>query len=1166
MNMTTTRLVGLVLALGAIPHAWTNAAELDFNRDVRPILSNNCYFCHGPDPKERKGGIDGLRLDTPDGAKADLGDGRFAIVPGKPTESELVARVASTDPDLQMPPAATGKKLSPREIEILKQWVAEGAKFAPHWSYAAPVRAEVPKTQRQDWARNDIDRFILARLEKEGLSPSAEADRPTLIRRVSLDLTGLPPTIEEVDAFVADQDPKAYENMVDRMLAKPAFGEHWARMWLDLARYADSAGYADDPPRVIWAYRDYVIRAFNENRRFDRFTIEQIAGDLLPNPTFDDLVATAFHRNTLTNSEGGTNDEEFRNVAIVDRVNTTMAVWMGTSMACAQCHTHKFDPISQEEYFKFFAILNNTQDDDRRDEAPLLEFFSDDQNSARDKLNGEIAQLDQTLRILTPEMEPGYNAWRQRLSAELPWKTPAVAAAKSQSGSELAVQPDGSILAKVGSKADVYTIEVPLEGESLSGIRLETLPDDSLPSKGTGYGGGNFVITRITASVVPVEANKVTGRFVRIENGGDVNILSLAEVQVFSGADNVALGGEAKQISTAYDGEAKRAIDGNTNGNYYEANSVTHTGEDKANPWWEVDLKEPKSIDRVMIWNRTDGNVGGRLKNCRIAVLDADRNVVFEKTVAESPAPSADIATSGIRDVTFQFAGADYSQADFDAANLTKPEKPAKEGDLVKKGWAIGGQPNQPHALQMASDAAVKIPAGAKLQVVIEQRSVHENHTLGRFRLSYTADDRLSTVAQTPVDVVQLARGKELTSDQSRNLAQYYTKSVSPELNDVRARRGAAKGEYDAIKPNTVPIYREMEEARRRKTRLQFRGNFEDLGQEVTEGTPAAFHPLHGGKPDRMALAEWLIDRKNPLTARVLANRFWEQVFGIGIVRTSEEFGSQGELPSHPELLDWLAVEFMEGNSKDGGWNTKAFLKTMVTSATYRQTSKVSTELFERDQENRLLARGPRTRLSAEMVRDQALAIAGLLSPKMYGASVRPPRPSLGLNAAFGGGLDWQASTGEDRYRRGLYTEWRRTSPYPSMATFDAPNREVCTLRRPRTNTPLQALVTLNDPVYVEAAQALARKMIASSADSQERITLGFKRTLARSPSELEVKRMLALVEESKAGFAADASAAMKLATDPLGPLPEGADAPEYAAWTVVSNVLLNLDEALMKR
>jgi hypothetical protein len=1165
--MTTTRLVvGLVFALGAIPHAWIAAAELDFNRDVRPILSNNCYFCHGPDPNERKGGIDGLRLDTPEGAKADLGGTRFAVVPGKPEESELVARVTSTDPDLQMPPAATGKKLSLREIEVLKQWVAEGAKFAPHWSYAAPVRPEVPKPQRQDWARNDIDRFILARLEKEGLSPSVEADRPTLIRRVALDLTGLPPTVEEVDAFVADQDPKAYENMVDRMLAKPAFGEHWARMWLDLARYADSAGYADDPPRTIWAYRDYVIRAFNENRRFDRFTIEQIAGDLLPNPTFDDLVATAFHRNTLTNSEGGTNDEEFRTVAIVDRVNTTMAVWMGTSMACAQCHTHKFDPISQEEYFRFYAILNNTQDDDRRDEAPLLEFFSDDQNSARDKLTSEIALLEQRLQILTPEMEPGYNAWRERLSAELPWKTPAVAAATSQSGTELATQPDGSILAKAGSKADVYTIDLPLEGESLSGIRLETLPDDSLPNKGTGFGGGNFVVTRIKASVVPVEANKVTGRFVRIENGDEIKILSLAEVQVFSGADNVALGGEAKQISTAYDGEAKRAIDGNTNGNYYEANSVTHTGEDQDKPWWEVDLKEPKAIDRLMIWNRTDGNVGGRLKNYRVTILDADRNVVFEKTVAESPAPSAEISASGVRDVSFQFAGADYAQADFEAASLLKPEKPAKEGDLVKKGWAIGGQADKPHALQLASEAAVKIPPGAKLQVVIEQHSVHENHTLGRFRLSYTADDRLSTVAQTPVNIVQLARTKENPPDQARELALYYTKSVSPELSDVRSRRGAAKGEFDAIKPNTVPIYREMEEARRRKTRLQFRGNFEDLGQEVTEGTPVVFHALSGSKPDRMALAQWLIDRKNPLTARVLANRFWEQVFGIGIVRTSEEFGSQGELPSHPELLDWLAVEFMDGGVVEGHWNMKGLLKTMVTSAAYRQTSKVSTELFERDQENRLLARGPRTRLSAEMVRDQALAIAGLLSPKMYGVSVRPPRPSLGLNAAFGGGLDWNASTGEDRYRRGLYTEWRRTSPYPSMATFDAPNREVCTLRRPRTNTPLQALVTLNDPVYVEAAQALARMMITTSADPHERITLGFKRTLGRPPSELEMKRMLALVEESKAGFADDASAAMKLATDPLGPLPEGADAGEYAAWTVLSNVLLNLDEALMKR
>lgn len=764
-----------IVALSGVSRA--QDAAIDFNRDVRPILSNNCFQCHGPDEKVRKGKF---RLDSRDEALA-------AITPGKPEASELIHRVASGEAEEVMPPVKTGKKLTPREIQTLTRWIKEGAKFSVHWSYQKPVRTAVPELRAyRSEIRNPIDAFILARLEKERLAPQPEADRYALIRRVALDLTGLPPTPAEVDAFIRDKSPEAYERLVDRMLARPAFGEHWARMWLDLARYADSAGYADDPPRTIWKYRDYVINAFNANMPFDRFTIEQIAGDLLPNPTTDQLVATAFHRNTMTNSEGGTNDEEFRNVAVVDRVNTTYMVWMGTSMGCAQCHTHKYDPITQKEYFASLAFFNNTADADRPNEEPTLPFW-------------------------TPEL-----------------------------------------------------LEHKAELESLI-----------------------------------------------------------------------------------------------------------------------IDLEE---------------QLNGR-----------------------------------------------------------KPEEWKAERDRL--------------AALMKEQAALK-------------------------------------------------------------------------------------------PPTSVPIMKELTGKDRRKTNLQFRGNFMDLGEEVAEGTPAAFHAFLGDAPrNRLEFARWLMSRDNPLTARVVANRFWEQIFGTGLVRTSEEFGTQGELASHPELLDWLAIELQ------ADWDVKRFLKLLVMSASYRQSAKVTPELFEKDPENRLLARGPRVRLSAEMVRDQALHAAGLLSEKMLGPSVKPPQPNLGVNAAFGGAIDWQPSPGEDRYRRGIYTMWRRSNPYPSMSTFDAPNRDICIVRRTRTNTPLQALVTMNDPVYVEAAQALARRaMEKGGATSADKAAFAFRVCLIRPPTEGEVERLVKLYEDAKAKFAGEVEKARLFATAPLGPLPKGLDTVDAAAWTVVANVLLNLDEMVMKR
>ena len=767
------------------------ASAVDFDRVIRPIISENCYQCHGPDEGNRKAR---LRFDLRPEALQPAKSGAVAIVPGAPAKSELMTRITAADENDHMPPASTGKTLSPAQIESLRRWIAQGAPYAAHWAYLKPSRPALPAVRQGKWPRNPIDRFILARLEREGLAPSPPADRPTLIRRVALDLTGLPPTPEEVDRFLADKSPGAYEALVDGLLAKPAFGEHWARMWLDLARYADSAGYADDPPRTIWAYRDWVIKALNQNLPFDRFTLEQIAGDLLEGASEEEEVATAFHRNTMTNNEGGTTDEEFRNAAVIDRVNTTMSVWMATSMACAQCHTHKYDPITQKEYFRFFAFFNNTADADRQDESPVLDVSPAAVKEQRARLQSQITDLQRALK---------------------------------------------------------------------------------------------------------------------------------------AGATN---------------GPATTAADGT-------------------------------------------------------------------------------------------------------------------------------------------------------------------------------------------------------------------------EATDGPARLKRLQAELQKATPVTVPVMRELQGPQRRTTHIQLRGNYLALAEEVTPGVPAALHPFPKDAPlNRLGVARWLVDTNNPLTARVIANRFWEQIFGVGIVRTSEDFGTQGDRPTHPELLDWLATELV---ARD--WNVKAFLKLLVTSAAYTQSSRVTPAIAERDPDNRLLARGPRFRASAEIVRDQALAASGLLSAKMYGPPVRPPQPSLGLSAAFGGSLDWKTSAGEYQYRRALYIEWRRTNPYASMATFDAPSREVCALRRPRSNTPLQALVTLNDPVYVEAARALGRRLAEAAGSLEDRLTYGGKLCLARPPSAAELKRLREFYQTALAHYEQKPELARAMAACGAEPPSGGEAVGALAAWAATANVLLNLDEMLMK-
>jgi len=1137
----------IALTLLFFPFSLWAEEKIDFNTQIKSILSNKCIACHGPDEENREAG---LRLDTFEGATADLGD-YFAIVPGDPEESEMIFRMG-LDPDDEeiMPPEGRGDPLTEEELELFSKWIEQGAEYDKHWAYKQPKRTETPD------GVHPVDHFVRERLEEEGLEPASRADKNTLIRRIFLDLIGLPPTPAEVDAFVQDSSPQAYEKVVDDLLSRSTYGEHWARMWLDLARYADSAGYADDVPRTIWAYRDYVIRALNDNVPFDQFTIDQLAGDLLPNPTEDQYIATAFHRNTQTNNEGGTNDEEFRNVAVVDRVNTTFATWMGTTMACAQCHTHKYDPITHEEYFQVFDILNQTQDSDKRDERPVYSIFSDDQKKTKARLTSQIAELENSLKNpgSNPKMLAELAKWEEELR-KTKWSTLVPRQVVASSGADLNISSDGSIFAS-GKKAEVedYELSAASTLNQITALRVDLLSDERLPHNGPSR-IHNLVLNEIVLNSFGREgksANTKSGRYIRLELPGKHKFIHVAEVQAFVGDENVALLGKASQSSTDYGGDAKLAIDGNTDGDYHKSKSVTHTANGDEEPWLEIDLGKEHDLTRLAIWNRTDNRLQARLDGFRLQVLDNERVILWEKTYEKAPQLELVESLDGATTARFVRASASYQQN-----NFTVDE--AIDGDSgSESGWAIaGGQGRNHHAVFELKEP---LPGG-ELNIRLVQNYPH--HSIGKFRVSVTdSPNPGSALPDAILAILHIPKEKRSTTESNR-LVEHFVK-FGPATQRIRDQIASLRVKQNKIKPAvTVPVLKEVVEGNRRESYVHLRGSYLSKGPTVHAGFPSALAPPLDGvdKPNRLDLAKWLMQDENPLTSRVTANRFWEKLFGIGLVATSEEFGAQGELPSHPKLLDWLATEIIRMK-----WDTKEFIKLLVTSETYKQNSHVTNDLAARDPLNRLLARGPRIRLSAEMVRDQALSVAGLLSSKMYGAPVRPPQPDLGLKAAFGSGIDWKTSNGEDRYRRGIYVTWRRSNPYPSMVTFDATNREVCTVRRDRTNTPLQALVTLNDPVYVEAAQSLARTMDQSGNTPTEKLTAGFEACLSRSPSNQELDRLVALFNEMLDSYSKDKQLASKMATDPIGPAPKGADVSELAALTVAGNVLLNLDEMMMKR
>lgn len=976
--------------------------ELD---QVRQILTDNCINCHG-DVRQRSG----LRFDRRDNALSVLESGRAAIVPGASAESELIRRVRLTDEDA-MP--ANSDPLSEAEIQALEAWIDAGAAWpsgmeAKHWSYVAPVRPALPAVEDESWVRNEIDRFVLAKLESEGVKPAPEADAETLVRRLCLDLLGMTASPEHLWFYLNEEGPDAYEKLVDRILESPHFGERWARHWLDLARYSDSNGYSRDFKRSIWPYRDWVVNALNADMPFDQFTIEQLAGDLLPNATRDQKIATGFHRNTLVQNEGGADDEEFRVEAVKNRVDTTSTVWLGSTMFCAQCHDHKFDPFEQRDYYRMFAFFNQTEDRGRST-LPRLELPTPEEAKATARLDPLIARLEERLVTMTPELEKARDKWTSEYSGEGDWITLEPSRVSSTDGVEFEALEDGSYLA-VGAAPDeaVYSILSDAPGRRVTGIRLQVLSDPSLPGFGPGREQtGNFALTEFLVSIARAE---------------------------------------------------------------------------------DKQLAEPVEFRRV----------------------------------------------------TASFS------------HKRGPIESAIDGD-AGSGWAILSRTGFGHEAVFTLAEPLELPAGAQLHIDLEQQ-FGKALTIGRFRLAVTSVDEPPPAAVIPREVLEEILDTpeaERTREQWDQLNAFFL-SIAPELDPLRAERDRLRAERPV--PVTTLVMQAV--AKPRPTHLLERGSFLTPGEALEPGVPDFLLPLAEDRPGatRLDLARWLVDRKNPLTARVQVNRWWQRFFGLGLVKSENDFGTRGEEPSHPELLDWLAVELMES-----GWSFKATLRRIVLSSTYRQSSAHRPELDERDPENRWLARQTRLRLEGEVIRDSALVASGLLSRTLGGPPVFPPLPEFqSVQAAE---KEWPESEGEDRFRRSIYTFHWRNSPYPFVATFDgADSNDSCT-RRANSNTPLQALAMANDPMIFELAVKLGARVLSEEAASdEERLERLFELCLVRPPSSLEMSVLRSFLEESRTSFAAEPLAA-RAAMSAAGR--ESREATEEAAWGAVARVLLNLDEFL---
>ncbi len=1037
----------LAIAFAVVVSSMSRAAELtsalSFDHDVRPILSDNCFHCHGPDPKDREAD---LRLDMWKSAGEDIHGAETVIDPKKPAESELIKRITSNDPDVHMPPPDSGKSLTPEQIKTLRKWVEQGAKYQAHWAFVAPQRPMAPAVKNQAWVHNPIDAFVLARLEREGLDPSPPAPANTLFRRLSLDLIGLPPTLEELDAYDREGGRHAYEEAVDRLLASPHFGERWGRIWLDAARYADSDGFEKDKPRFVWMYRDWVINSLNQDLPYNKFVIDQIAGDLLPHPTQDQRVATGFLRNSMINEEGGIDPEQFRMEAMYDRMDAIGKGILGLTIQCAQCHSHKYDPLTQTEYYRMFAFINDC------DEAQIT-VYTPQQRQEWQATEAVIRSIEERLREANPDWQPRMAAWEQSVRQERPVKWSVVRARDIDSGGQkYYLLDDGSILAAGYAPTKTTTLfSAEVKRPKISAIRLELMNDPNLPHGGPG--------------------RSIFGT------------CALSEFQV-------------------------------------EASPLDH-------PEQHTALK-------------------------------------FVKVTADANPPERKL------DPAFD----DRSGK----RRVTGPIKFANDGnDLTAWGIDVGpGRSNVPRKAVFVLDKPLEASGGVRLTFKLVQNhggwtsDDNQNNNLGRFRFSVTsADSPMADPLPSDVRAIIDKKAEDRTADEANRLFSYWRTTV-PEWREENRRIEALWQSH----PQGTTQLTLAERKKLRKTYRLERGNFLAPAEEVTPGVPAFLHPLHkAGDPNkpatRLDFARWMVDRRSPTTARSIVNRIWQAYFGIGLVATAEDLGTQGEPPSNSELLDWLAVELM-----DHDWSLKHIHRLIVNSATYQQSSVVTPQLQERDPANRLLARGPRIRVDAEIVRDIALSASGLLNPKVGGPSVYPPAPAfLFLPPASYGPKSWIVDTGPDRYRRALYTFRFRSVPYPMLQTFDAPNGEVACARRAHSNTPLQALTTLNEPLFVECAQGAGAFAVREWRLDRYRPFNSSGEAMSRAePKGDELKVLQGFLNKQRQQFnrpgadpwpllADDEKAKQTVITELSG----RAAPPELAAWTAVARVILNLDETITK-
>jgi hypothetical protein len=1033
------------LVIAVVPRAAAADGDpIDFHRDIRPLLSDKCFQCHGPDRAQRQAD---LRLDVESSAKRDV-DGVRPIVPGDPDASELVRRITSSDDDVRMPPPDSGKTLSPQEIAHLTEWVRRGAAWQPHWAFIPPARPAVPAVRDPSWTRNPIDRFVLARLEAAGLSPQREAARATLIRRVTLDLTGLPPTPAEVDAYLADSRPGAYERVVDRLLASPRYGERMAASWLDAARYADTNGYQDDGIRHMWRWRDWVIEAYNRNLPFDRFTIEQLAGDLLPEATLEHRIATGFNRNHRINAEGGIIPEEYAVEYVVDRVDTTATVWLGLTMGCARCHDHKFDPFTQREFYQLFAYFNNVPEHGRGikvgNSPPMIKAPTRDQQAELATKEAELAAARAAYAALADEITTLEAAWcasfvpgepiRWALeSAPATWFPFDAASVEVVAGKPS--ESEGSVTFDAGRVNQAASFD------GASAINAGDVGDFGFFDKFT-----------ISAWVYPQR---------------DCGTL-LARMTDEANAEGYSLELAAGRLQVNL---SKRWLDDAL----------------------RVETVEPLAVDR---WQHV------------AVVYDGTR------------------VASGVR-----------IYVDGEPRRLKVLLDELNQTFSTNQPLRIGGGGRSPRFTGLIDELR------------IDQRDL-------------SAADVAILAAGEPIDSIVATPPQERSPRAAAKLRAYFLAQQAPA--HVRAARDRIaelekrKRDFEEQFPTTM-VMQELPEPR--PAFVLARGQYDKPQEAVAPGVPAALNPLPAAAgANRLALARWLVDPANPLTARVAVNRYWQSYFGTGLVKTVDDFGSQGEAPSHPELLDWLASEFVAS-----GWDVKGMQRLIVSSATYRQSSGAGPEAHAPDPDNRWLARGPRLRLPAAMIRDQALAASGLLVEAHGGPSVKPYQPP-GLWRELTGGKDFEQDHGAGLYRRSLYTYWKRTIAPPSMITFDASPREACTVRETRTNTPLQALTLLNETTFVEAARLLAQRVLAGqAADARQRLALAFRLVLARPPGEQEAAVLARSLERHRQRFAAQPAEAEKLLAVGEAPLAAGIDTTELAAYTAVANLILNLDEAVTK-